>query len=702
MKKIFYIAAIAAAFASCERINESYGDNTLSLDLRVVGLETKATEPGVNELNENKIIDVDVFLYQTDAENEGAKVYKRLAVNKDLSEVTTDTKNLHLSGDELDALGGNPSEIHIFVIANRPEGVTVNGTETIADLKVKAVTASKALSEKQDWFTMTCQCTATSTGSGYTASVVLERVMAKFGISIDAQDYDGEIEGTSGTWEPMTGTASVKLFGLKDDGKIGGNYNTSDTDIDDYHSVPAVFYSFPLKPLPENKPYYLIKLTWQLSTDHSVTKDTYYMVVCDYESFDANSFYQLDVDINYAGSMAEPAPSRITPSDLRFSVAPWRDGKVSGKDYHTEAVIKEARYLVVYSDEYTMNNVNSIDIPYTSSHPCKVRIVSSTWTDFSAATTVDRDLDDKRTATAYYYPGERDQDAEIHDGFFTLSHTLDNDFLNKNNYNPARYDISPIVFEVQITHSDDTDWTSSDVKTIFVTQLPAISIRAEKNEVGTAIRFYNGYNGSAPDNLGGSYAIGTQTPNQYIISVSVLPEGSDWVIGDPREDSPMLWTETTYFGTGVTLASGADIDSDGHTMEYYYPTREDGTADNVIAPSFRTASSYSRCASTGNSRVIIHRRGAVYQEMGHPAGRWRLLTNAEATIVAKLNNDNKIPDLYGGGNFLVAGGYINGGNVTMNPSSTGSVRLCYDEWYWSQSMYPTCDVNTFTWGDMPR
>lgn len=691
MKKIFYIAAIAAAFASCERINESYGDNTLSLDFRVVGLETKATEPGVNELNENKIIDVDVFLYQTDAENEGAKVYKRLAVNKDLSEVITDTKNLHLSGDELTALGGNPSEIHIFVIANRPEGVTVNGTETIADLKVKAVTASKALSEKQDWFTMTCKCTATSTGSGYTASVVLERVMAKFGISIDAQDYDGEIEGTSGTWEPMTGTASVKLFGLKDDGKIGGNYNTSDTDIDDYHSVPAVFYSFPLKPLPENKPYYLIKLTWQLSTDHSVTKDTYYMVVCDYESFDANSFYQLDVDINYAGSMAEPAPSRITPSDLRFSVAPWRDGKVSGKDYHTEAVIKEARYLVVYSNEYTMNNVNSIDIPYTSSHPCKVRIKSAKWTDFSKTATSEKDLSDAS------YLGNTDQKvSEPKDGYFTLSHTLDNDFLTKGQ---KTYDVSPIVFTVEITHTD-REWTDPDTKTIVVTQLPAITIRADRNDVGTSVRFYNKSTTNA-DNLGGIYGINGQTENMFIISVSALPQGSGFIIGDPRTDNPVAWNTTSFFGSGVTLASGADIDGDDKTMQYYYPTREDGSADNVISPSFRTSSGYSRCSGYGNNYQTVHRRAAVYQEKGNPAGRWRLLTRAEATIVAKLNSDDKIPDLFSTTNyFLVANGAMYNGAVTTN--NTGSVRLCYDEWYWSQSLYPKCDPTIFTWGDMER
>lgn len=713
------MAAIAAALASCDRLGDSYDSDSLSLELSVVDLETKASLPGENGLNENKILDVDVFLYATDSENEAAVAYKRLAINKDLS----DTKNLRLSTSELAKLGDS---FNVFVIANRPESVNLKGDETISALKAKAISPSKPITETQDWFTMTGQAPATKDGTGFRSAIVLRRVMAKFGITVRAEtEYEGMIDDVNGTWTPQAGTIGIKFYCLRGDGTMGGDYMKHDTDVDgQFHSSPSVFYSFPMRPLPEDKPYYVIKLTWALKGDPSVTKDTYYMVVNDYDTIDANNFYQLDVDITYAGSLKEPKPTAIPQGDLTFCVSDWRDGKIDGKNYHTEAVIKEARYLVVYANEYTMNNINSIDIPFTSSHPCKVRIESTSWTDFSATETVGRGMDDQYPSNysdhgkrgTYRYTGDRDRTAVVKDGYFTLSHTLNNDFMNT-----TTYDVSPIVFTVQITHADK-EFSDQVTKTVVVTQLPAITVRADNNtQSSNKNRFFNGSTGAAPGDLGGTVSPTTGedvTQNMFIISISALPEGSPYVIGDPRKDEPVKWDDTGFFGpnnaTKPKLSVGDDIDGDGKTMQYYYPAREDGTADNVVAPSLRTSSGWSRCGGYANSFAVVHKRAAVYQEKGLPAGRWRLLTRAEATILAKLNKDEKIPELfYNDHNFLVAGGFAMykgqiydgkqyGESAVPNMSLEGAVRLCYDEWYWSNSPYPKCNETTFTWGDMQR
>lgn len=701
-KTLIYISAIVLGLCSCQKQElapmDKDSQSNLTIKLNIGGLQTKGVIAGEDELNENRLIDVDIFLYSSEDENESAKVHKHILIegaNQQQRSELSHNINLRLFGTDLAALGykaGQQTTFYIYAIGNKPDDVKIDGTESISTLNKLAIEAPDPIIQKQDYFTMRGKGEATGGAGmeGFLGSVILERVMSKFGISVIAEDsYVGEVDGIEGTWTPVEGSAAVKLFGLTTKGVIGGDPQSKNIDIDNPRSVPAAYYSFPVKCLPEDKPYYIISLAW---TNGEYTKETYYKVICDYETFASNTFYRLNAYLSYPGSTKEPKPIIVSPDELDYSVADWNSG--AGDDgYNTEAVIKDARYLVTYANEYRMENINSIDIPFTSSHACTVEILSAKWTDFSDNQSVERNLAENS------YKGNKDQKVTVNPhGFFTLSHTLDNDFSINND----KYDVSPIVFTVKIYHSDDPEHYS---KTMTIIQDPAIIISAIDNAQGNtnSNRFYNGSLNNAT-NLGGIYGVNGQTTNMFVITVTALPDDSPYMLGDPRTNSPVSWEDESFFGTtNVNLASGADIDGDGKTMKYYYPTREDGTADNVISPSFCTASAWSRCSSYSNSATTLHKRAAVYQENGRPAGRWRFLSQAEAAIVAKLNHDNKIPQLFSDtNNFLVAGGYIKNGVVTKSTTATGSVRLCYDEWYWSNSQFPTCPKTTFTWGDMPR
>ena len=115
------------------------------------------------------------------------------------------------------------------------------------------------------------------------------------------------------------------------------------------------------------------------------------------------------------------------------------------------------------------------------------------------------------------------------------------------------------------------------------------------------------------------------------------------------------------------------------------------------------------------------RRCASYQEFGYPAGRWRLPTVAEVMYIAKLNADEKIERLLGGGSNGTTDYWCNNGYVTVNntnndppqmnystPTGTKYVRCVYDDWYWNGMKYNGTDVTTvspvtnFKWGDMAR
>lgn len=750
---VFFVVLIAG-FCSCtDTLVPDEKNQGLVLDICVDQMQTRSVQElngTPDELNENRIEYIDCFIYKNGStDSTPATIYRHIEVNKDSQAKV----NIHLDKSGYDLLDRNPA-FKVYVIANLPNYSTiVSGTESITALKAISIPTSEFISrqntpQKQANFVMTGEATTVRDGEDRKAkgTVNLKRLACKFGISVTASgSYTGEIADINGvnhngTWTPVADGITVKFYGVAKDAMIHDENPTNISDpsqqypesstniVDPERTATTVYYSYPIKPLPENRPYYIVRVPW---TDQSMTIDTFYKVVCDYDSFDSNHFYRMDVAISRAGSAKEPEPVSLTSGELKFYVADWGDGKgqeANGQpnDYHTNAVIKDARYLVV-KQYYVMENLNVIDIPFTSSHPCEVELISAKWNDYSAATMTERNISDTQ------YKGSKTINCAIPAGkdYLELSHTLDNDYLSSTNKN---YDISPITFTVRLKHAE----YPTKYKDIVIVQNPAITITAEKNSsyTGTGTgwnvdkndtakdnRFLNGAyglnitglllytynfanNNSNASNLGGTYLPDNQVKNIYTITISALPEGSSYVLGDPRESNPRPWSDKDFFND-VTLASGADIDGNGDTnqLNNYYPTREDKTADNVIAPSFSAASAWSRCGSYDNNFKTVRSRCATYQEKGRPAGRWRLPTKAEAEILSKLNKDDKIPDLFSSSNnFLVAGGYAmkNGTVINQNWNQNGSVRPIYDEWYWSNTAYSRCTENTFTWGDMPR
>lgn len=694
MKRLLYTIAAAVMLCSCtEEMVSTDCRQSLKLAINVGEMSTKATEAGEDALNENKVSTLDVFMYKTGQTD--AKVYKHLALD---GETNVD---ILLNSTELGKLGyttGNTHSFGLYVIANLPGGVSVTGSETVTELEALGLPKSsstfeskQASNEIQDNFVMKAQTTATGgTGTdGFTATVELERVASKIGLLVNAVPYDGEIDGVNGTWTPQTGAMTVKFYGAASDGKLGGGYSEQSSDFTSERNVPAAYYTYPTKVEVDCQPYFMIMLPW---TNGGTTKNTYYKMLCNNETFESNTFYRFTAEITLAGSLDEPVPVQLQPDNFHYTTAAWQNGIVADRTFQTNAVIKDARYLVVYSTSYTMENIDYIEIPFASSHKCYVEVTDASWWDYSGNDAVSRKL------SATQYQGSKTYPTTVEDGYFTLTHTLNNDYLHTDTF-----DVSPITFTVRIVHDDEKSKSVGDPsiheQIITVTQNPAITIKGVTNSGGTSNRFYN--NSSDASNLGGTYDIGDQTKQNFIISISALAEGSEHILGDPRDYTPWTWP-----GGTPALASGKDITGGpNRTMQYYYKTRDDGSADNVVAPSFTCSSGYSRCSSYNNDMETMMKRAAVYQENGRPAGRWRLMTKAEAEIVARLNKAGKIPQLLSdSNNFLCARGYINNGTYSYARfNTTGSARLVYDEWYWSQTDYPTCDpITTFTWGDMPR
>lgn len=224
-------------------------------------------------------------------------------------------------------------------------------------------------------------------------------------------------------------------------------------------------------------------------------------------------------------------------------------------------------------------------------------------------------------------------------------------------------------------------------------------------------------------------------PNMYLLTITRL-DNEDYIINDPRriainnnlsnnsmsadnnqKEYPNAWatfTTARYVGGGNKT----------RTLSYYHPTNETEEAENMIAPKIRICSS---AAGTGAllNRQNARRRAAAFQEMGYPAGRWRLPTWGEVRFIVDLSDTGKIPRLFGvyvndNWHYWCAQGAVKVPGKPSYPAKSvlekdwdvtkaERARFVYDEWYWGSETLKSNGnkpndgkpIYEFTWGDSP-
>lgn len=172
---------------------------------------------------------------------------------------------------------------------------------------------------------------------------------------------------------------------------------------------------------------------------------------------------------------------------------------------------------------------------------------------------------------------------------------------------------------------------------------------------------------------------------------------SEYRIADPR-----VKASTVYPG-GFTLHPyltrrannqyyGQDWDNPGDILI----TVQESDKQNYIAPSFLVSSTLNGQSDKPDFQNTV-KRGAVYQEAGYPAGRWRLPTEAELAFLHARQQDGTIPNLFktdGTGRYRAASGRymtVSGQTVTFSNNDNQSVssRFVYDLWYWGDNQQST-------------
>lgn len=617
------------------------------------------------------------------------------------------------------------------------------------------------------------------------ARVPLERVPAKITIMVRLEEsvtipntvvINGEADVRNEVWRPRPAEMQVYLVNGALEGQASGipvadpalftyptfEFNSNHTETHDYSTFTPVmdnednvidytesvhsgvfvaceapFYTNPIswEYGSSEEPYIKLMVPWDREAGVSTggrsygtaSKNYYYRIYCPGDPIDGthaqfvrNNWYKIVLNVGVLGSDTDGGESIIHG---QYYVVDWQEreenpggGSGSGTgvyDSDKEAEIKGARYLFINKEEYELFNVNELTIPYTTSDPCEIVNISAKYYIFSGTTKQEQTIN----ATSWLSL------SSVGGAHIQFLHTLNNDTSTSN------YDTSEYIITFTIRQKDDTSYA----KNITIHQYPAIMIDLERNTSTTSP--YSAYvNNGSVGNSGGTYYLGSapgsgsssnNNYNMVIIQTTVLPAGSDYMLGDPRvmeiDNLNASWPNNTNTGAAATEWSSNTNSIQGTTrqLSYYYPVDHTAKANNIIAPKFRIASS--RGATQPMTYANAFRRCASYQEFGYPAGRWRLPTVAEVMYIAKLNADGKIERLLGGGSNGTTDYWCNNGFVTVNntnndpptmtystPNTTKYVRCVYDDWYWNGMKYNNTDVSTvtpittFKWGDMER
>ena len=177
-----------------------------------------------------------------------------------------------------------------------------------------------------------------------------------------------------------SGNATRRPF-LRDDGStylnvetVGGKdyyttwpmYSYPSTWTNDIPDHSSIDYTQGLPPEP---PYFKLEMDWKRLPENGYDYDRrkyYYKIYMPFNEFKRNSWYGFYVDVSILGSETDEGKAVLEPTCYLLD---WQNKALA---INKSAVISKARYLSVDKTHWEINNMNTLTIPFLSSHNVKV------------------------------------------------------------------------------------------------------------------------------------------------------------------------------------------------------------------------------------------------------------------------------------------------------------------------------------------
>ena len=251
--------------------------------------------------------------------------------------------------------------------------------------------------------------------------------------------------------------------------------------------------------LPPEPPYIKLEMDWRRLAQNGYDYDRrkyYYKVYLPFDELKRNKWYGFFVDVSILGSETDEGKAVLDPTCYLLD---WQNKSLAINKY---AVISKARYLLVDKAYWDINNMNTLTVPFLSSHNVQVVTGSVTATrpfmgEIGKNGYVLGAYNSKLHAwirgneTDGYYLDYRNQPAgnEKWEPSKWLTNTstairLDHDLVNDNTRDDFDYSVYTIDFDIIHTDlaEDPTSFTYSQyLRHITIVQRPGIYIEKLRN-----------------------------------------------------------------------------------------------------------------------------------------------------------------------------------------------------------------------------
>jgi len=501
-------------------------------------------------------------------------------------------------------------------------------------------------------------------------------------------------------------------------------------------------------------PRFVVMVPWKLrvagrsgdeAETYSTPFSTYYQFSANRRThrFDRNTFYKLYIKITQPGSQTEAVPVDVTP--LGYTIQPW--GEVTMGNGIGDNVVGEFvsyQYLVVDPLTKVVKNSSSTTFTYSSSSSVTARVIYANFADYSDAGTTNWS-EWKETDAAHKDSIEDHYFVTVDESSHTIkvTHDLKNENVSHEIWVEVEND-DHLTEVIKIYQYPEIYITTLDGDNVFVNgYFSHVANGGKRGSYNTSGYDFNGnytyyykqFDNNSTTVYGSLVTELTSTDgnltNNRLICVNVTSFDNDngyytvdgtkyyYIIGDPRVSGnytssdltdyygnvDSTWTETTGRGRQqrTETKSTSTWKWDGTAASKIMIGSTTVTGRQLIAPAFLLASAWS--SSGPHSFETAQKRAATYQESGHPAGRWRLPTEAEIQFCVYLQNQGLIPTQFGpdacywasSGRAYYNGSFINEDEVFYTYKQWGQVykgynktcysRPVYDVWYWGYDTY---------------
>ena len=545
------------------------------------------------------------------------------------------------------------------------------------------------------------------------------------------------------------------------------------------------------QPLPK-QPYLKLEIDWRRTEDHGYSYDRrkyYYKVILPVNSLERNNWYHLNIDVAILGSETDEGKAVIEPTCY---ILDWQNKSVPIDKYaviskarylSVDARSRTLNNLTTLSIPFlSSHDVKIVEGSVTATRPY-YGVITDESTQVDVYNTTYHAWVRKNTDGSYFleYNGQDlssdgNPAYEPSNWLYNTSTSIEFNHTLQNDYTRDDFDYSPYTIEFDIVHDDLTPGIypyNEYLKHITVIQYPGIyiescmnsdsEIRATSDNNGTP--FYPiasekpwldkpwGYvyidNGrfirTGNDSTEPYKKLTTENNKReyqwrtvwytgggrdiFKINVTVLPQNSGFIIGDPRIDGydttvPVLGYSFVNDGTAAgdavlgnhtgessNFTPAPVVDGDVNTpmaltgdtrpLKFYRPTEATDRTKNMIAPAYRIST---KLGGTEFGKITENQakwRCAGYQEDGFPAGRWRIPTMSEIKFIAQLSAKGVFESMFSGeywsANSVVKVNRENGTVTILENDHMAYLRCVYDSWYWGDEQWNP--RTQFVWGD---